>query len=283
MNYILLMLVVAGVTMQQVVTKSYGAKVIGGTYSYSVGTMVFALLFFVLTSGGSFNFSFSIMGYSIAFAVATSVTIIFTLLAINEGPLALTSLMMQYSLLIPTLYGLIVLGEPISLFLIIGIVFLIISIVLINFDKKEERKINLKWVIYAILMFVGNGSCSMIQKMQQIKFDGGCKNEFMIVAYGMSIVILFVAMLCQERTTCVSDLKRGFLYYLIRGLGVGGVNFLVLVLANRMDASVMFPVISAGGIIATYLLSITIYKEKLSIFQNIGVVLGIISLVFLNI
>ena len=283
MNYILLMLVVAGVTMQQVVTKSYGAKVKGGTYSYSVGTMVFALLFFVLTSGGSFNFSFSIMGYSVAFAVATSVTIIFTLLAINEGPLALTSLLMQYSLLIPTLYGLIVLGEPISLFLIIGIVFLIISIVLINFDKKEERKINLKWVIYAILMFVGNGSCSMIQKMQQIKFDGGYKNEFMIVAYGMSIVILFVAMLCQERTTCVSDLKRGFFYYLIRGLGVGGVNFLVLVLANRMDASVMFPVISAGGIIATYLLSITIYKEKLSIFQNIGVVLGIISLVFLNI
>ena len=82
MNYILLMLVVAGVTMQQVVTKSYGAKVKGGTYSYSVGTMVFALLFFVLTSGGSCHFSFSIMGYSIAFAVATSVTIIFTLLSV---------------------------------------------------------------------------------------------------------------------------------------------------------------------------------------------------------
>ena len=137
MNYILLLLIVASVTLQQVATKSYGEKVKGGTYSFSVGTMVFALLFFVLTSGGELDFSLAIVGYSLAFAVANSVTTIFMLLAINEGPLALTSLIVQYSLLIPTLYGLFVLGESVSICLLIGITFLIASIVLINFEKKK--------------------------------------------------------------------------------------------------------------------------------------------------
>jgi len=284
MNYILLLLIVAGVTLQQVATKSYGEKVKGGTYSFSVGTMVFALLFFVLTSGGELDFSLAIVGYSLAFAVANSVTTIFMLLAINEGPLALTSLIVQYSLLIPTLYGLFVLGESVSICLLIGITFLIASIVLINFEKKkEEKKISLKWAIYSILTFVGNGSCSMIQKMQQTEFDGAYKNEFMIVAYVISIVILFGCMLSKERKQCTGDLKHGFIYYLLRGLSVGLVNFLVLVLTNRMEASVMFPVISSGGIVATFLLSVFVYREKLSLSQNIGVILGVISLVFLNI
>ena len=283
MNYILLLMIVVSMAVQQIVTKAYGEKVKGGAHSFSMGTMVFALIFFLLTSGGKLEFTLATLGYSVAFAVANCVTAIFMLLAMNEGPLSLTALILQYSLLIPTLYGLFVLGEPVSLFLLLGITLLVASIILINFDKKEEKTINLKWAIYVILMFVGNGSSSTIQKIQQTECGGAYKNEFMIVAYVVSIVILLFMMLYNERKTCISDLKQGFKYYFIRGLGIGLANFLILVLTNRMDASVMFPVISAGGIVAAFIVSITIYKEKLSLSQYIGVALGVVSLVFLNI
>jgi multidrug transporter EmrE-like cation transporter len=67
------------------------------------------------------------------------------------------------------------------------------------------------------------------------------------------------------------------------GLANGGVNFLVLLLSLKMDASVMFPIISAGGILCATTLSVTVYKEKLSIVQKIGVALGVLAIVVLNI
>lgn len=60
------------------------------------------------------------------------------------------------------------------------------------------------------------------------------------------------------------------------------VNFLVLVLSVRMDASVMFPIISAGGIVATYLVSLLVYKEKMTPQQTVGTFIGVVSIVVLN-
>ena len=81
----------------------------------------------------------------------------------------------------------------------------------------------------------------------------------------------------------VKDIKAGWLFWLACGLGNGVVNYLVLILSGEMPASVMFPLISAGGILATFLVSLFLYKEKLSKYQNIGLILGIISVIFLNI
>jgi len=283
MDYILLTVVVLGVTLQQIVSKIYGEKVRGGTYSFTMGTLVVALLFFVATAKGKFVFSTAYIWYAVFFALATSITLIFSYLAINEGPLSLTSLMTQYSLLIPTTYGLIALDEPVKGTLLIGVVFLAVSLFLINFEKKgEEKKITSKWILYVLLAFVGNGACSTIQKVQQINCQGQYKNEFMIVAYALSVIVLAGCMLKFERKQCISDMKHGVGCIIGRGLGLAIVNFLVLILSNTMPASVMFPVISAGGIVATFAVALFVYKERLSVFQNTGLVMGIISIIFLN-
>ena len=49
-----------------------------------------------------------------------------------------------------------------------------------------------------------------------------------------------------------------------------------------ISKSLMFPLISAGGIVLTWIISLFFYKEKLTLKQNIGMVLGVISIVFLN-
>ena len=45
----------------------------------------------------------------------------------------------------------------------------------------------------------------------------------------------------------------------------------------------MLPVISGGGIALTSIVALTIYREKLSTKQILGLVFGIASVVFLNI
>ena len=283
-NNMLLILIIAGVTLQQVMKKAYNTKVQGGAYGFGAATAFAALSMFLVTSCGDLNFSKDSFIYSVLFAACYCLGAIFSLLAINEGPLALTSLVIQYSLMIPTVYGLTVGDEQINVSLLIGIAFLLASLLFINLDKKgEKRRITVKWGIYAFLAFVGNGGCSTVQKIQQVNCQGQYKSEFMLIAYAISVVVLLAMALFSERKQLVREIKEGCIFWLLCGLGNGLVNFLVLILTNKMPSSVMFPLISAGGILATFLVSLFIYKEKLSKFQNLGLVLGIISVVFLNV
>lgn len=282
MNAIFLLLIVLGISTQHVTTKAYNTKT-SGAYSFSAAKALAALVVFLITSGGSLEFSKESLIYSVAFAITYSVTTIFSVLAIKTGPLSLTSLFEQYSLIIPTFYGLLILNEEAGVSLIIGIVLLLISLLLVNLEgKKEEKKITLKWGIYVLLAFLGNGGCSTVQKIQQINCNGAYKSEFMIIALIITVITLFICALINERNTMVHSLKKGFPYYSICGFANGAVNFFILVLSTRMPASVMFPIISAGGIVITALISIFFYREKLSVAQKIGMVMGIAAVVVLN-
>lgn len=279
----MLSLVVLGVSIQAIAKKAYNEKVTGGAFSFTAATALFALIIFIITSKGQFNFPPELLPYSAWFAICYCGACVCSFLAIVTGSLSLTSLVTQYSLIIPTFYGFIMLGEETKLTLFIGIALLLVSLIFINFEGKQEKKITLKWIIFVGIAFVANGACSTIQKVQQIEFDKMYKSELMIVALLITVVILLVVSLIKEKGKVVSNLKKCPVWYIICGVANGITNFLVLALSSRMPASVMFPVISAGGIILTAVVSMTIYKEKLSLQQKIGLVLGIVSIIALNI
>ena len=139
-------------------------------------------------------------------------------------------------------------------------------------------------MLYIIPSFFGNGLCSIFQNMHVRKFDGAYSNEFMATALIISAIVLFVISLFYEKNDLPTNLKKGALWYSLCGLSNGGVNLLVMLLTNRgMPPSVMFPVISAGGIVISFIISLTLYKEKFSVTQYIGLGLGIASIILLNI
>lgn len=281
-NALLLLTIVIFVSVQSVMKKIYNTKVTGGALSFSAASCVAALVVFLITSGGRLNFSTDFLIYSLLFAVSYSVTVVTNLLAIKTGPLSLTCLVTSFSLIVPTLYGILALDEPVSANLLIGLALLVVALILINLEEKGEKKITLKWVLYVVLAFVGNGMCSTVQKVQQINLAGQYKSEFMIVALIISAAAMAIFALCTEKTEFLPNLKAGFWMYAVNGLANGVTNFLVIFLSLRTPASVMFPVISAGGIVLTFLISLFIYKEKLSTWQILGSALGLVSVIFLN-
>jgi multidrug transporter EmrE-like cation transporter len=56
-----------------------------------------------------------------------------------------------------------------------------------------------------------------------------------------------------------------------------------MILSGLMPVSLMFPIISAGGIVATFIISQVFYKEKLTKIQFVGFLTGLASIVFLSI
>ena len=282
MNAILLISIILGVSAQNIIKKPYTQKSDGkGAFIFGTMSSFAAMLFFVISSGG-FKWEAGIIPYALGFALSYGMATVFSVLATANGSLSLTALIISFSLMIPTFYGLIFLNDPISVGLVPGLALLATSLVLIN-KKSDSVKITRKWLVYVFLAFVGNGMCSTVQKMQQVAFDGAYKNEFMIIALASVVIGLLIVSLISEHTTIIKCVKVGWYLALPCGIMNGVVNLFVMLLSARMPVSLMFPLVSAGGIVITYFVSRFVYKEKLTKVQLIGFVLGVGSVILLNI
>ncbi len=281
-NALLIISVVIGLSLQQITKKSFNKKADGrGVISFSAFTSLFAALFFVFQLKLPLQFDIAVIPYALLFGLGYGSCTVCSVLAIFNGSLSLTSLITSYSLIIPTLYGMLFLNEKISAFLIVGLILLLISLFLINFVKGDS-KISIKWLIYVTVAFIGNGMCSTVQKVQQLDFDSKYKAEFMVLSLFIIVAVLLIVALITEKQDITHSIKKGVIPIALCGIANGVVNLFVMMLSTRMSASVMFPLVSAGSIILTYFISRIWYKEKLNLFQNIGFILGVASVVFLN-
>ncbi|MFQ9422559.1 MAG: hypothetical protein ACLSTV_10770 [Coriobacteriales bacterium] len=80
-----------------------------------------------------------------------------------------------------------------------------------------------------------------------------------------------------------TNLTKG--WYAAIGYGVINalLNLFVMLAVAYLSPGVVFPVIFGGGLILTLLLSVAIFKEKLNRYRIIGFVIGVISIVPMNV
>lgn len=265
---------------QSAAKKEYAKRGARTVFLFNMISAFAAVIFFVITSK-EIIWNIKLIPYSFFFALSYGTSCVFGILAVATGPLSLTSLIVSYSLLIPTAYGLIFLKDPVGTGLIPGIIILLISLALIN-KKDEKIVIQPKWVLFVSLSAIGNGMCSTVQKIQQVEFESAYKNEFMIIAL-LIVCVLFAVITFVKKETEGTDIKASLICGGLFGVLNGIMNLFVMILSEKMPVSLMFPIISAGQIIVTYLMAKTVYEEKLSRKQLYGLILGIISIVFLNI
>lgn len=282
MEYLLLSLSVILISLQNIVSKKYNHTTrCPNIFIYSAISAFFAMLFFIVSSGFRFNFSIGYLPYSLGFAAAYSASLVGMNYAVKTGSLSVTALIMSYSLIIPTFYGIIFLKENAGCFTYIGILLLLISLFLINI-KKEKNKVSLKWIFFLIIMFTGNGMCSTLQKAYSLKCGTEFKNEFMIAALAVTTFFLMLWGILNEKDSTVKAIKYSAPFAVINGFSNGAVNLFIILLTGMLPNSLIFPTISAGGIILTFIVSVTVYSEKLSKIQLCGYIIGTAAVIVLN-
>lgn len=283
MNAILITLIVCGLSLQHITKKAFNEKMNNsGAITFTALSTLAAMLFFVFQIKPDFDLA--VLPYALGFGFFYGMAVLCSFFAIANGSLSITSLVTSYSLVIPTFYGILFGDDKFSVSLIVGLVLLMVSLFLINFVKRddENNKITVKWIVFLVLAFVGNGLCTTVQNIQQKVFNGAYKAQFMSIALFFVVVVLLLIAIFKERKCMLSVIKKGSSEFLICGIANGLCNFLVMVMVLRMPASIMYPLISACSIILTYFISKFWFKEKLTLTQNIGFIFGVVSVVFLN-
>lgn len=78
---------------------------------------------------------------------------------------------------------------------------------------------------------MGNGFCTIVQKMQQLRFEGDLKNEFMIIALVITAAISGLMAWLKERSVIKKQSTSGVMIALVSGLANGAVNLFVMILS----------------------------------------------------
>lgn len=260
---------------QSATGKQYAAK--GGQALYFNMTKVVSALFlfavWLLLQGEGLYLP--TLPYAATYGIVLAVSLYTGFKALSCGPMALTSVLVSMSLLIPFLWGTAFWNESITVPAILGLICIIAAIIFIQF--KSQTGYSSRWIVYTVITMLSNGLASVIQKYHQSAYPGLYQVDFMLLAMVVAAIpTVFPVAFQKGRHIQFSIL--GISSGLLNGLA----NFIVLLLSADQDATVLFPLISAGNVVAAWLTGIIIFKEHIQFRQIIGLLFGIMGIVLLT-
>jgi uncharacterized membrane protein len=104
----------------------------------------------------------------------------------------------------------------------------------------------------------------------------------MIITLGFSALVLLVIGIIKDGRELSYILRHGTLYAVASGVSNGATNMMGLAINMMMAISISSPIRAGVKIIFSFVLSKVIFKEKFLVRQLIGVAIGGVALVLLN-
>lgn len=287
MGMIYLALTCAFYSVQFVFSKLY-QKNSDGSVVASVWMTALYSLYFLVYFGVQINFTPAVTQSSVIYAILYSVcavgVMISSVTGMNFGKVStVTTFMLLGGMFLPFLYGVALLGEPLTVTKVAAMIIMIVSLLpnLISNDKNEKTgKKNIIFPILLVTVFVANGAISVITNASQ-KAEGTVDTEsfmFVIAIIQLILTLAFItvsALMRKNGKFAESFFKgigkevglkavgTGCLFAIFYGVcnSLGNVFSIACVNAGT-DASVQFPVISGAVITLTAILAMIFFGEK---------------------
>ena len=292
MEYFIIILAVFCFAGQFAFTKMYESAI--------KQTTVTALVMLVVTSAigailylfiGGFRVEFSTISVigAILFALVMIPYYMIGIKVLSLGSLAIYSMfMMLGGMLVPFFYGVWFLKESVSVAQILGIVLLTGFIILQavsqsdpNTEKggKQSTKTKIIFLVLCLAIFLLNGLTGVIAKAHQISEGAVDEISFTVISCALTAMISLLLLALEfirnrkeksRQVMTTLKMKPMWIMALIGAATYTG-NYLHLLAANDVPASVQFPLVSGGVIVLSALISFGAFKEKLSVKEWISI------------
>ena len=273
--------------------RKYNAQRAGGALSplfffNTVNAIVCALV--LLLWGGFGTTSTYTVLLGIVFGLTTTAQMIAQLKALEIGPMSYTTIIISCSTLMSALSGALFWDEKLAWAHIVGLILMLVSFGLSIEKKEEEKKSSTLWLILCLVAFLATGMIGIMQKIHQTSAHKAELNSFLIVAFLTSFVASFSMLLyTKQKDGTLSfrfkkpDRKALLLIGIMMGAGICAAinNKLNLFLSGVIDTAVFFPIVNGGNLVLTTIAAVVVFRERLTKKQWIGVVAGILSVLFL--
>lgn len=256
-----------------------------GTYSYTLaGLIAFVMLLFDGMSG----FSLPAVGISALGAVSLAVSLFCSIEALKSGVMVLAAMASSAGLLLPCIAGIFMFNEPMKPMQFIGIALLIFSgWLLIGYSKEQTGSFTPRTLLLLIGSMLSNGSVMLAQKMFSKYLPDTSVSIFSFLTFGLIGIGMFIglipSLLSQSgRAKIAAVPKPVFLYGTISSIILLAINQLATLAGRNVPSAIMFPINDGGATIITAITAAIFFKEKLTVRSVCGLILGIGSLIVIN-
>ena len=284
MNFLWLFLSLSLETGKNIFSNNFGKKYLkSNTDVYQFNRLLYIASFITLTLTGHFRASLFTIMTSFLFAIVTAASQLFFLKALKYGPMSFTTFIQCSSLVIPVLYGILILKEKMTALQGIALPLLLIAMALVLGIKKE--KVHSKWLSFSLLAMLFTGLIGVMQTVHQTSDYREELLAFLTWAFLFAGVFNVILWSCESKNGCtgLSVKSCAAIQAGLSGVFMGIVNIINLYLAGVMPKVLFYPVSNGGLIFMTSLCGVILFKEKLSIKQWIGMLLGIAAMCCLGI
>ena len=252
-----------------------------------------SFLMFLLMAINGFSLHLPTVLYGAIYGICLCLSMYTGYKALCLGPMALTSMLVSFSIIIPLLWGITLGNEILNMLRIVALLLLFASIILTNADKlvalaaarlrgDSSEKSGGLWFFFVGMTFLSNGICSILQKQHQTVYPESYSEEFMFFAMLVCAVIFSAFTISKNNVEEIKSTKGKWLGA-VSGIANGLANFFTLILAGSENASILFPCISAGTLLGAIVCGRFLFKEKLKLNHYFALVFGILAVVFLKI
>lgn len=206
------------------------------------------------------------------------------------GPVSLTVLIANFSVLIPTVYCTVVFKEEVFITQILGIILLLISMVL-SFNKTEgEQKASKKWFVLTIITLFANGFAACIQKYfykTELANVENSSNTFLLILYCLAAVMTILIYVIKANTgkkeKCTFWFSKSMMFYAILiGFIISVFQKLFMLGTECIPGTIMYPTYYGMQSVGMGIIGMAVFKDRLSARQKLGIIIGAVSIAMMN-
>ena len=188
-----------------------------------------------------------------------------------------TLFLMLGGMCVPYVWGAVFLHEQLTAFRIIGLVVIAAALILMNLSERPPKK----QILMCVAVFFLNGLCSVISKEHQISANETVSASGFVMLTGAATALFgLVGIIAERMKGHSSELISGGAGFGTVALSavIGGASYLLQLLgAERIPATVLYPMLSGGSIALSVLTGWVFFREKPAKKLWIGMVFCVIG------
>ena len=191
----------------------------------------------------------------------------------------------RMAVVVPISIAILYYGDGLSLAKIIGIMLALVSVYLVSHKEPAGKSAQKLWWLFPLIIFVCSGIIdSTINYAQRHLLSDNDFDAFLSTIFATAFVFGFMVLLYQliikKEKFQVQAIPAGIILGVIN---FGTMYFIISALnSNILEPSVLFPVNNLSILTISTLISVLVFKEKLSSKNWIGIILSLLAILILG-